>query len=124
MTKTLVAVAAISLSGCASIIKGGGPEAFAVRSQPPGADVRVTDTSTNVLVAAGKTPFTTSLKKSRGYFQGAKYKVQVELAGYQPVEALLDTNANGWYIAGNLVFGGLIGWLIVDPATGAMWTLS
>lgn len=29
---------------------------------------------------------------------------------------------NGWYI-GNLLFGGIIGLLIVDPATGAMWTL-
>jgi len=29
---------------------------------------------------------------------------------------------NGWYI-GNLLFGGLIGLLIVDPLTGAMWTL-
>ncbi len=26
-------------------------------------------------------------------------------------------------LGGNILFGGLIGWLIVDPATGAMWTL-
>lgn len=30
---------------------------------------------------------------------------------------------NGWYIA-NIVFGGLVGFLIVDPATGAMYSLS
>ena len=30
---------------------------------------------------------------------------------------------NGWYIA-NIIFGGLIGLLIIDPATGAMYTLS
>ena len=35
----------------------------------------------------------------------------------------VDTKANGWYIGGNILLGGLIGWLIVDPATGAMWTL-
>ena len=29
---------------------------------------------------------------------------------------------DGWYI-GNIVFGGLIGWLVVDPASGAMWKL-
>lgn len=28
-----------------------------------------------------------------------------------------------WYAVGNLFIGGLVGWLIVDPATGAMWTL-
>lgn len=30
----------------------------------------------------------------------------------------------GWYIAGNLLVGGILGWLIVDPLSGAMWTLS
>jgi hypothetical protein len=30
----------------------------------------------------------------------------------------------GWYLVGNFFFGGLIGWLIIDPLTGAMWTLS
>jgi hypothetical protein len=35
-----------------------------------------------------------------------------------PVHFKLD----GWYI-GNIVFGGLIGMLIVDPATGAMWKI-
>lgn len=29
---------------------------------------------------------------------------------------------DGWYM-GNLLFGGFIGFLIVDPATGAMWKL-
>lgn len=29
-----------------------------------------------------------------------------------------------WYIAGNFFFGGIIGWFIVDPQTGAMYTLS
>jgi hypothetical protein len=35
----------------------------------------------------------------------------------------LTAKINGWYF-GNLLFGGIIvGMLIVDPATGAMWTL-
>lgn len=29
---------------------------------------------------------------------------------------------NGWYF-GNLLLGGVIGMLIVDPATGSMWKL-
>ncbi len=38
---------------------------------------------------------------------------------------ILSSNLNaGWYLLGNLFIGGLIGWLIVDPATGAMYTLS
>lgn len=35
----------------------------------------------------------------------------------------LTTGPSGWYV-GNVVFGGLIGLLIVDPATGAMWGIS
>jgi hypothetical protein len=34
----------------------------------------------------------------------------------------LTADIDGWYF-GNLLFGGLIGILIVDPATGAMWKL-
>ncbi|MFH6792762.1 hypothetical protein ACHRCF_16520, partial [Acinetobacter baumannii] len=30
---------------------------------------------------------------------------------------------SGWYL-GNIIFGGLIGLLIVDPATGAMYKLA
>jgi hypothetical protein len=29
---------------------------------------------------------------------------------------------DGWYL-GNIVFGGLVGLLVVDPLTGAMWKL-
>jgi len=125
MTKKIVAAlgAAVALSGCASIIKGGGPQSFTVSSQPPGADVSITAVPTGETIAAGRTPLTALLPKSRGYFKGAKYKVLVQLQGFQAREAIVDTNVNGWYVAGNLVFGGLIGWLIVDPATGAMWSL-
>ncbi len=34
----------------------------------------------------------------------------------------VNFKVDGWYW-GNIVFGGLIGWLIVDPATGAMYKL-
>jgi hypothetical protein len=125
MTKRILAAlgAAVALSGCASIIKGGGPESFTVRSQPPGADVQITAVPTGETVATGRTPMTAMLAKSRGFFKGAKYKVVVQMPGFQARESIVDTSVSGWYVAGNLVFGGLIGWLIVDPATGAMWSL-
>jgi hypothetical protein len=34
----------------------------------------------------------------------------------------VEGQVNGWYF-GNIIFGGLIGLLAVDPATGAMYTL-
>ena len=42
--------------------------------------------------------------------------------GYGKQVATISAELDGWYI-GNIVFGGLIGMLIVDPATGAMWRL-
>jgi hypothetical protein len=48
----------------------------------------------------------------------------LEAPGYPKKEVFLDTTLRwGWYLFGNVVFGGLIGILIVDPATGAMWAL-
>lgn len=124
MKRLIVAfTAAAALSGCASIVKGSGPQLFHMQSQPPGADVQVIMIPEGTVVAAGKTPYAAMLPKSRGYFRGAKYRVVFQMPGYQQKEALLDTTANGWYILGNLGFGGLIGWLIVDPASGAMWSL-
>jgi len=41
-----------------------------------------------------------------------------------PRTVKVETSPNGWYIAGNIVFGGIIGWFIVDPFSGAMYNLS
>jgi hypothetical protein len=35
----------------------------------------------------------------------------------------LFSTVDGWYVAGNLFLGGLIGWLVIDPASGAMWKI-
>lgn len=110
------------LAGCASIIKGSG-QSVIVRSNPADADVKVVDTRSGAVVGSGKSPLSVKLQRGAGFFKGGKYRVVVEKGGYAPREILIDSSANGWYIAGNLVFGGLIGWLIVDPATGAMWSL-
>ena len=42
--------------------------------------------------------------------------------GYETKKVNLECKVNGWYF-GNLLIGGLIGMLIVDPATGAMYKL-
>jgi len=34
----------------------------------------------------------------------------------------IEGTMDGWYI-GNLLFGGILGFLVIDPATGAMWKL-
>ena len=35
----------------------------------------------------------------------------------------LSANLNGWYFGNIITPGGLLGFLIIDPASGAMWKL-
>ena len=65
---------------------------------------------------------TVTLKTSSGFFKKAKYRVEATKQGYGTTSSSLDARVNGWYW-GNIGFGGLIGFLIIDPATGAMWKL-
>jgi len=117
-----LATIALAATGCASIIKGS-EQSVTLRSDPPEARLIITDVREGKDIHIGTTPFTTSLKRGAGYFTKAKYKVTIEKPGYGREEVLLEGSPGGWYLLGNLVFGGLIGWFIVDPATGAMWTL-
>lgn len=110
------------LVGCATIMGKSSPETLNVRSNPEQATVVITD-EFGTKIFEGKTPTTIALEKKKGYFRGKKYSVRITKEGYREHNITVDTKVNGWYIGGNLIFGGLIGWLIVDPATGGMWSL-
>lgn len=109
-------------AGCATIVGQSGPETLNIRSNPDQAAVSITD-ETGTKIFEGRTPTMLSLEKKKGYFVGKKYSVTLAKEGFSNYLTSVDTRVNGWYIGGNLVFGGLVGWLLVDPATGAMWTL-
>lgn len=108
--------------GCASIIDGG-PQLIPMKSYPSEANLSIIDLYSGDKIYNGKTPYTASLARGAGYFKKARYKIIVDKEGYANKEIIIEGSPNGWYIGGNLFLGGLIGWLIVDPATGAMWTL-
>lgn len=111
----------LGTTGCSSII-GKAQHPVTISSRPDQADITVTDESGNA-VYSGKTPTTVTLRTKARYFRGKNYTVTFHKEGYAQHVAEIRRGVSGWYIFGNLVFGGLIGWLIVDPATGAMWTL-
>ncbi len=122
--KTLaVLLAPTLLISCATIIGKSSPESLNVRSSPDQAQVVITDEA-GVKIFEGKTPTMISLEKKKGFFSGKKYRVTLSKEGFKDHSVVVDTRVGGWYVGGNLLFGGLIGWLIVDPATGAMWTLT
>lgn len=108
--------------GCASIL-GQSKQSVNITSSPAGAKVEIYNGKGN-LVTSGETPFTAvSLPAGAGFFTAEKYTVKFKKAGCLDCEAPINVGVNGWYIGGNFLLGGLVGWLIIDPLTGAMWTL-
>ncbi len=116
-----VAVTSLLLSvvGCASIVDGG-PRQVSIRTRPADAKATVYDKKGKA-VACQQTPAVFMLNRG-GPYSKARYRVVLEKPGYKPAEVEVKAVLNGWYF-GNLVFGGLTGLVIVDPLTGAMWTL-
>jgi hypothetical protein len=121
MSMAVVLGGCCALSACATIVHSG-PRSIPVASTPAGAKVSIYDRN-NSLVETNTTPFVAQLSPKYGYFKGQKYRLVFELPAHAPAEVNLEASLSGWYF-GNLVFGGLIGMLIVDPLTGAMYNLS
>jgi hypothetical protein len=115
-----VSLAILSLAACASIVSDS-KEVVTISSSPIAAQIAIADQS-GVEVYRGTTPATVTLDASAGYFDGQEYTITFSKAGYDPTTVKVDSRINGWYV-GNIVFGGFIGWLVVDPLTGAMWAL-
>lgn len=114
----LLTIVAVYSSGCASIVsRSRWP--VSIRSSPSNAAIRVVNAK-GVEVYNGTTPASVDLKSSGGFFKRARYVVHYNLPGFADHMEVIDFKLNGWYW-GNLVFGGFIGFLIVDPATGAMY---
>jgi hypothetical protein len=123
-TSTMVAsllTVPLFLTGCASIVDGG-PKTVQINSNPEGAKVTISNKEGKEIFVQ-TTPTKVSLERSSGFFEGETYTLALEMAGYYPYETHVQSSVDGWYF-GNIAFGGLIGMLIVDPATGDMFTLS
>lgn len=96
--------------GCASIIHGT-RQNISVSSVPTGAKVIVKG------VHMATTPAVIALKRNE-----SNIILRFEKEGYEPVEVALNRSVDGW-IAGNIIFGGLIG-LAVDFISGGAYKLS
>jgi hypothetical protein len=92
-----------------------------VRSEPSGADYRITDRKGRV-VKEGTTPDIVRLKASAGYFRKAIYRVDLMKADREPAHALLVARIDGWYWV-NIPFFPMASMLIIDPLSGSMFTL-
>jgi len=117
---SLLAILIPFLTGCASIVsKSNWP--FSVDTSPDGAKVIITNKK-GIEVYNGHTPTALKLKSGAGFFSKESYVVSLYMDGYETKKINVECKINGWYF-GNLLIGGWIGMLIVDPATGAMYKL-
>lgn len=116
----IVMVMPVLITSCASIL-GKSAYPVSINSNPNGADISITDKKGKE-VYKGQSPATVSLKSGAGFFSRAEYQVKISSRGYTDQVIPVNYKLNGWYY-GNLLLGGFLGMLIVDPATGAMWKL-
>ena len=98
----------LTFGSCASIIIGTSQQ-VSISSSPSGA--LITDNGAPL----GKTPLAVKLKKKTHHL------IKIELEGYAPYEVPIIRKTSAW-IAGNIIFGGIIG-LVVDAVTGGMYML-
>ena len=118
-----ILASAFLLGGCATIV-GDKTQLIPISSNPDLASIVIVD-ETGAQIFKGTTPTTVTLPKSDGSYWGKKsFTVTITKPGYASQSIPITASANGWYIGGNIIFGGLIGWFIVDPFNGAMYTLS
>ena len=110
------------LSGCASFIKDSTQD-IVINTYPDKANVIIKN-SQGLVVKNITTPEVVTLKRSDGsYFGSETYQVEINKKGYVSKKYIIESNVNNWYIWGNIFFGGLEGWFIVDPMTGRMYDL-
>jgi hypothetical protein len=121
ISKILLMLGAVFfMAGCASILsKSMYP--VTINSYPDEANIVIKD-ERGMSMYKGRTPATLTLAAGEAYFHAKSYTVTFSKAGYEEQTAVIKSGLDGWYI-GNILFGGLIGVLIVDPLTGAMWSL-
>lgn len=119
---TALMLSAILVGGtsCATILsKSSYPVSFT--STPSGAAVTVVNRAGST-VYTGSTPSTVTLKAAAGYMKREEYSVTFQKEGMAPKTVPVLCSLDGWFF-GNILLGGAIGMLIVDPASGAMYKI-
>jgi len=106
---TSLAVLALLVGGCASIVKGTTQD-IPVSSSPTGADVKLDGNK------VGQTPMKVEAKRKTDHL------LTIEKDGYQAESVAITRNIGG-AVYGNILAGGLVGWG-VDAISGAQYNLA
>jgi hypothetical protein len=111
---------AILFSSCATMF-GKSSYPVTVNSVPREVVVKVYNRK-GIEIFSDTTPYQIKLKSNAGYFRRAIYTFEFDKEGYERSTEVITAKVNPWYYA-NLLFGGYIGLLILDPLTGAMYKI-
>lgn len=119
-TVAILLLPVVCLTGCATIV---GKDVFplTINSRPDGASISIVDEKGKKMFT-GTTPSTVTLSAGEAYFHAKTYTITFSKPGFADQHATVKSTLSGWYF-GNILFGGLIGVLIVDPISGKMWKL-
>lgn len=108
------------LTGCATMFSGS-EYPVNIDSEPSNMEVVVKDSNGNIEFR-GQTPAVVDLEAGGGYFVRETYTIELYDGGKVVGSTTIDGSIDGWYFA-NLLGWTLIGFFVIDPLTGAMWTL-
>ena len=124
--KTLVRIAVLcalmaSVSSCATLFTST-KYRVAFNTTPAGAGIKIENRAGHI-VFEGQTPTTVKLKSSAGYMKKEEYTITFTKEGYAQKVVQISSELDGWYI-GNILIGGWLGMLIIDPLSGAMYKIA
>jgi len=106
----------ILLGSCATIVSQS-EYPIELKTVQDVSSVVITDRTNNTVFFGDELPSSVILKAKKG-----PYLIKAKGNDNQLKEYMIYRNGDNWYF-GNLVLGGVLGMLIVDPITGAMWSL-
>jgi hypothetical protein len=107
-------------SSCATIVNQHDTQ-LTIKTVPREAAVTITNKKGKE-VFKGESPAVTILKSTDKYLKRASYLVKITMPGYEEQIIPVRFKLNKWY-SYNWLLGGIIGYLVVDPLIGAMFTL-
>ncbi|CAE6715328.1 PEGA domain-containing protein [Nitrospira defluvii] len=108
-TMAALTVVAMMTSGCATIVHLGSNEELSVSSEPPGATVVIDGTE------RGVTPLATKVERKKDH------AVVLTKEGFEENQSRVESHIS-WWIAGNVILGGLVG-ILVDVMSGGGYTI-
>jgi len=120
LSLSICLILAVFATSCATVFNRS-TKNVAIHSDPEGMSYEVVSRK-GVKVASGSTPATLRLPTHSSYFRGESYVFTFRQGSKIVGQKTLDSSISGWYW-GKFLLGGIIGMLVVDPLSGAMWTM-